>query len=183
MRKISVLILTVFILLSGCDISAFAGGRISFYIGGGHRFFPGVESFFHHRKPGRRFFFHLGHFGHRWGSNPRGYYSASPALVAPYPNTPQESFSGTDPSGAFYVKGYRVLPSGWLRIQVEPTDAEVMVDGFPISIDQASGTSSSLGFPVGQHQVEASKRGLQSYQSEVEIKQAREVVLWITLGE
>ena len=187
MRRIIVWILTLFVLCSAFPVSVFAGGRVFVGIRGRHHFFPRVGVFSHHRRSRSHFFFQ---FGHTWGRHPReNFYPPVylPPVVAPYSatpqGTPQASYSGTDQSSALYVEGYRVLPSGWLRIHVEPTDAEVLVDGFPVSIDRASGTSSSLGFPVGPHQLEVRKSGFQAYQSEVEIKQAREVLLRIWLSE
>jgi hypothetical protein len=91
--------------------------------------------------------------------------------------------SGTDPSGSLYINGYRVLPSGWLRIQVEPVDAEVVIDGLTIPIDMGSGISDSMGLLIGFHQVEVRKPGLQPYRSEVEIKQARETFLQLRLSQ
>jgi hypothetical protein len=76
-----------------------------------------------------------------------------------------------------------VLPAGWLRIRVKPSDSEVLVDGFPVLINRVSGTSSSLGFPVGTHQLEVRKSGFKSYKAEVEIQQARESLLKITLND
>jgi len=187
MRRIIVWILTLFVLCSAFPVSVFAGGRVFVGISGRHHFFPRVGVFSHHRRSRSHFFFHL---GHPWGRHARGNFYPPvypPQIVAPYTGATQEfpraPFSGTDRSGALYVEGYRVLPSGWLRIHVEPTDAEVLVDGFPVSIDRASGTSSSLGFPVGPHQLEVRKSGFQAYQSEGEIKQAREVLLRIWLSE
>jgi len=187
MRRIIVWILTLFVLWSAFTVSAFAGGRVFVGISGGHHFFPGVGLFFHHRRSRSHFFFDL---GHPWGRHPWGNFyppGYQPLVGATYPGAPQEipqaAFSGTDQSGVLYVDGYRVLPSGWLRIRVEPNDAEVLVDGFPVLINRASGSSGNLGLPVGLHQVEVRKPGFRPYQSEVEVKQAREVLLQIRLNE
>lgn len=67
--------------------------------------------------------------------------------------------------------------------QVEPPDATVLIDGFPIVIDPTSGISANKGLPVGLHLLEVYKAGLQKYQSEVEVKQAREIFLRIKLDE
>jgi len=186
-RRVIVLILVLFVLCSVFTVSAFAGGRVFVGISGGHHFFPGVGLFFHHRRSRSHFFFDL---GRPWRRHPRGKFYPPvypPPVIAPYPATPQgvpqATFSGTDQTGALFVNGYRVLPAGWLRIRVEPNDAEVLVDGLPLSIDRASGTSDSLGFPVGLHQVEVRKPGFKPNRSEVEIKQAREVLLRIRLNE
>jgi hypothetical protein len=80
-------------------------------------------------------------------------------------------------------RGYQVIPSGWLRIDVKPVDAEVLVNGFPVVIDQTSGSSTSAGFPVGVHSVEVRRPGFQTYRSRVEVKQATEIVLRITLSQ
>lgn len=177
----------LFVLCSAFTVSAFAGGRVFVGISGGHHFFPGVGLFFHHRSSRSHFFFHL---GHPWAGRPGSSFYPPlypPPVGATYPGAtqeiPQAGFSGTNQSGALYVDGYRVLPSGWLRLEVEPKDVEVLVDGFPVEIDRASGSSGNLGFPVGLHQVEVRKPGFKPYRSEVEIKQAREVFIRIRLNE
>lgn len=187
MRRVIVLILALSVLCSAFTVSAFAGGRVFVGISGRHHFFPGVRAFFHHRRSRSHFFFQ---FGHPWGRRPRGnFYPPDylPPIVSPYSATPQgtlqASYSGTDQSGALYVEGYRVLPSGWLRIHVMPSDSEVLIDGFSVLVDRDSGTSSSLGFPVGTHQLEVRKSGFKSYKADVEIQQAREVFLQIRLIE
>ena len=95
----------------------------------------------------------------------------------------RQGFSGTDSSGALYIDGYRVMPSGWLRVQVEPSDAIVLIDGFPAAVDPTRGISNRIGLPVGSHQVEVYQAGSQKFQSEVEVKQAREVFLRIKLDD
>lgn len=163
----------------------FAGGQFFAGIGGRPQFFPRAAFGFHPHGP----FFQFGHqpfIISPFAETPwRSYYP--PVTSIPYPVSPQEilqqSFSGTDSQGALYVDGYRVLPSGWLRVHVEPTDAEVLVDGFPVSINSASGMSSSLGCPVGKHQVQVRKTGFQEFQSEVVIMQARESRLEIRLSQ
>jgi hypothetical protein len=108
-------------------------------------------------------------------------------MSAPYSNAAgdvsRQGLSGTDASGALYIDGYRVMPSGWLRVQVEPSDAIVLIDGFPAAVDPTRGTSKSIGLPVGSHQVEVYQAGSQKFQSEVEVKQAGEVFLRIKLDE
>jgi hypothetical protein len=98
------------------------------------------------------------------------------------PQSPEPGGSGVDPSGALYIEGYRVAPAGWLRVQVEPPDAKVFVDGFPLQVDPASGQSARLGLVVGRHWVEVTKEGFQPQRTEVEIQPAREVVLPVRLG-
>lgn len=187
MRRITVLLLALFVLCAAFTVSAFAGGRVFIGIGRGRHFIPRVGSFFHHRRSRSHFFFQFGHhqFGHhgipgRWG------YFIPPTVGVPYSGTPQEvpqaGFSGTGASGALYVDGYRILPSGWLRVQVEPADATVLIDGFPSAVDRNRGASASMGLPVGSHLVEAYKEGFQKYQSEVEVKQATETNLVLRLG-
>jgi PEGA domain len=167
----------------------FAGGQVFVGIGGGRHFFPGTAFAFHNLGSRVPFFLQFRHQPFAifpWAPASSGYYYP-PAMSIPYPVAPQEvsqqGFSGTDLQGALYVDGYRVLPSGWLRIRVEPPGAEVLIDGFPIAIDSDFRTSASLGFPVGKHQVEARKPGFQEFQSEVEITQARESRLEIRLSQ
>ncbi len=79
------------------------------------------------------------------------------------------------------MNGYRVQPSGWLRVQAEPKDAEVLVDGFPVTTDKLSGLSNSLGLLVGNHHVEVRKDGFHTCRAELPLQQAREVLLQIIL--
>ena len=159
---------------------AFGGGRFFVGIGAAPLFTPRAIGFFHHRRAGTRFFFQFGHqpfVTSPWAPDPwRSYY---PPAIGSYPVSPQEipqqGSSGTDPSGTLYVDGYRVLPSGWLRVHIEPTDAEVLIDGFAVSVNSASGLSGSLGFPVGKHHVEVRKAGFKEFHSEVEIVQGQGV--------
>lgn len=173
-------------LASAATISA--AGQFFMGVGGGQPFFPGAAFVFPHRGSRVNFFFQLGRqpfLTAPFAPSPWGY--NYPPAMSQYPVSPQEipqqGLSGTDASGALYVGGYRVLPSGWLRVHIEPTDAEVLIDGFPVSVDSASGVSSSLGFPVGKHQIEVLKSGFQPYQSEVEVMKARESRLEIRLVE
>ena len=165
----------------------------------GERFFVGVGSH-HFVGHGRSLFFGPRHFQNRFfvgfaipgaplffsGRGPLDYPYAPPTY-APYATTPGDvyrgGYSGTDPQGGLYIDGYRVMPSGWLRVQVEPSDAIVLIDGFPAAIDPTRGTSKSIGLPVGSHQVEVYQAGSQKFQSEVEVKQAGEVFLRIKLDE
>jgi len=189
MFYIIVVIVGFFVAWSGYAAPAYAGSRVFVAIGAGPFINPGAVAFFPHRHSRAPFIFHIGQHSSRpflGAHGPWGDYFALPAGFA-YSTTPQanprEGFSGSDASGALYVDGYRILPSGWLRVQVEPSDATVLIDGFPIVIDQTRGTSASKGLVVGSHQIEVYKAGLQKYQSEVEVKQAREVFLRIKLDD
>jgi len=75
------------------------------------------------------------------------------------------------------------MPSGWLRIQVEPSAAQVLIDGFPAAVDQTSGSTGTIGVPVGSHLIEVLQPGFETYRAEVEVKQARDVVLQIKLKQ
>ena len=160
--------------------SASAHDRFSLRLGGGMLSAP-AAAFFFQRGPSRaQLFFPM---GHPWMVSPRGDpYSHPATAMAPYQVTPPAGLSGADASGALHVDGYRVQPSGWLRVSVEPHDAEVVVDGFPVMVDQTTGTSGSLGFLVGPHHVEARKSGFQLGQSEVEVRQASELFLQVKLA-
>jgi hypothetical protein len=188
MRKLATSLSMAILIWSANAVLVFAGGQFFVGLGRGPQFFPGAVFAFQHRGSRVHFFFQLGHQPFvisPFAPGPWGY--NYPPAMSQYPVSPQEirqqSFSGTDPNGALYIDGYRVLPSGWLRVHIEPTDAEVLIDGFPVSVDSASGVSSSLGFPVGQHQVEARKAGFQEFHSEFEIIRARESRLKIRLVE
>ena len=97
------------------------------------------------------------------------------------PQNPEPGVSGVYPSGALYIDGYRVAPAGWLRVQVEPPDAQVFLDGFPLQVDPASGQSARIGLMVGTHWVEVKKEGFQPQRTQVEIQQARELFLPVRL--
>ena len=172
-------ILLSLVLLHSFPLAALAGGAPFVGLGPGSGVSAGVSVFSRHGGPRASIFIRL---GNRRAPAPWGYYVPQPVFGS-YPINPQGQFSGTDPSGGFYINGYRVLPSGWLKLQVEPNDAEVLVDGFTVPIDQKSGSSASLGLSVGMHQVEVRKPGFQSVRSSVEIKQAGESALQVTLNQ
>ena len=188
MRKLAAWLSMAILVWLANTVPVFAGGQFFVGIGGGQPFFPGAAFALRHRGSRVNFFLQFGHqpfIISPFAPGPWGY--NYPPAMSQYPVSPQEipqqGFSGTDPSGVLYVGGYRVLPSGWLRVHIEPADAEVLIDGFPVSVDSASGVSSSLGFPVGKHQVDVRKAGFQEFHSEVEIIQARESRLEISLSQ
>lgn len=113
--------------------------------------------------------------------NRRTYDPYQMLLVYPQSYQREPTYTGKDASGALYFRGYPVAPSGWISIKVEPTDAEVLVDGYPVKVDVASGLVAKVGHPLGQHTVEARKTGFQPYVGDVEIRQASEVHLDIKL--
>ena len=102
-------------------------------------------------------------------------------IVYPQSYSNRQPFTGKDASGSLYFSGYPVVPAGSIKIKIEPSDAAVFVNGHPVKIDAASGSSEPVGYPVGQHKVEARKPGFTPYEGEVEIKQATEVHLDIKL--
>jgi PEGA domain len=189
LKKIVLLVFGLFITGSLSFAPVLAGGRFFVGIGPGAFMSPGGVVFFASRRTNDRFFVEFGNRGAPLlfhGRGPSGYHYP-PATSFPYTTAPGEvargSFSGTDASGGLYVDGYRVMPSGWLRVQVEPADAQVLIDGFPARMDQLLGNTANLGLTVGSHSVEVNRVGFQTYRSEVEIKQAREVLLQIRLDQ
>ena len=117
------------------------------------------------------------------GTNRPAYDPYQMVVVYPqsYSNQRESTFTGKDASGALYFHGYPVAPSGWITMKVEPSDAEVLVDGHPVKVDGHSGLVAKVGHPLGQHTVEVRKPGFQPYVGEVEIRQASEVHLDIKL--
>jgi len=104
-------------------------------------------------------------------------------IVYPHSYSNRQPFTGKDASGSLYFSGYPVVPAGSIKIKIEPSDAAVFVDGHLVKIDAASGSSEPVGYPVGQHKVEARKPGFTPYEGEVEIKQASEVHIDIKLAQ
>ena len=189
MKRLSMVISGLVLTGSLCAGPVIAGDRFFVGIGPAPFWGPPGAVFFGSRHFNDRFIVNFGARGvppSFHGAALSGYYYP-PAMSAPYSNAAgdvsRQGLSGTDASGALYIDGYRVMPSGWLRVQVEPSDAIVLIDGFPAAIDPTRGTSKSIGLPVGSHQVEVYQAGSQKFQSEVEVKQAREVFLRIKLDE
>ena len=187
MKKLSVTIFALFV--NGCVFAASvsAGGDFFFGLSSGHFVSPGGALFFGSHRANPRFF--LG-FGTRAGPflqrrRPWGDYYAPPVGTPylPADKSSYERFSGTDASGALYVDGYRVMPSGGLRVQVEPAAAQVLIDGFPAAVDQTSGITGAIGIPVGNHLIEVLRTGFEPYRADVDVKQAREVFLEIKLKQ
>jgi len=174
-NKKTLLILASFVVLQSSPLAAFAGGAAFVGIGPGG-VSTGVSVFSRHGGSRATIFIRS---GNRWILAPHAYYVAPP-LYSTHPN-PERQYGSTDRTGALYVNGYRVQPSGWLRVQAEPKDAEVLVDGFPVTSDKLSGLSNSLGLLVGNHHVEVRKDGFQTYRTEMPIQQAREVLLHVIL--
>lgn len=114
----------------------------------------------------------------------RGYGNYETVVVYPqaYGNNNRDpGVTGKDASGALYFHGYPITPSGWISVKVEPADAEVLVDGYPIKLDASSGLSPRLGYLVGKHTIEARKKGLEPYSGEIEIRQANDVHIDVKL--
>jgi hypothetical protein len=72
-----------------------------------------------------------------------------------------------------------VKAAGRLLIQVEPHDAEVLVDGYPLG--QRADLTYEVGLLVGVHRVEARKEGFKPYAAEIEIQAAVRTLVTITL--
>ena len=173
-NKKTLSILLWVVLLQRSPLAAFAGGAA--FVGvGPSGVSAGVSAFSRHGGSRATIFVRV---GNRWIPASHGYYVAP--LYGTHPN-PEGQYGGTDRTGALYVNGYRVQPSGWLRVQAEPKGAEVLVDGFPVMTDKLSGLSNSLGLLVGNHYVEVRKDGFQTYRTEMPIQQAREVLLQVIL--
>ncbi len=172
--KKTLLILASLVFLQSSPLAAFAGGATFIGVGPGG-VSAGVSAFSRHGGSRAAAFVRA---GNRWVPASHGYYVAP--FYGTYPN-PEERYGGTSRAGALYVNGYRVQPSGWLRVQAEPRDTEVLVDGLLVTTDKLSGLSNSLGLLVGNHHVDVRKDGFQTYQGELLIQQAREVLLQVSL--
>jgi hypothetical protein len=88
-----------------------------------------------------------------------GYYPGSGANTSPYP---------TD-----------VKPAGRLFIQIEPLDAQVMVDGY--SLKQKDDLTYEVGLFTGTHHVEAQKEGFKNYKVDVDIQPGMGTLITIVL--
>jgi hypothetical protein len=100
-----------------------------------------------------------------------------------YSDRHQPSFTGKDANGTLYFGGYAVVPSGWIRFQVQPADAEVLLNGRPVTVNPHSGLSSRIGVLIGSYLVEARKPGFRTYMGEIEVRQASEVQIDIKLDQ
>ena len=189
MKKIIAVMIGLFVSGPWTAGSLVAGERFWGGVGPHHFVGHGGSFFFGSRHFQNRFFVEFGIPGAPLFFPGRGPldYPYAPPMYAPYATTPGDvyrgGYSGTDPQGGLYIDGYRVMPSGWLRVQVEPTDAQVLIDGFPAVLSQPQGRSASIGLLVGPHSVEVYRSGFQTYRKEVDIKQAREVFLRVKLDE
>ncbi|OGZ38794.1 MAG: hypothetical protein A3A94_02020 [Candidatus Portnoybacteria bacterium RIFCSPLOWO2_01_FULL_43_11] len=149
MKKI-VVIFIVWILLEGF---AFCWEKESF--------FPGEIFPFRHSFNRGGFFF--------GGSNldisslSPGYY---PYYYPYYPREYKQKYESPYPM--------EIKEAGKLSIQVMPQDAEVLLNGYPIS-------SRELGLLIGKYQIEARKEGYKKHWKEIEIKTATTINLRITL--
>ena len=187
MQKPSTTIIAFLVIGFVFAASVAAGGDFFVGVSSGHFVSTGGALFFGSHRANPRFFLGFGTRGAPFlhGRGPWGYYPVPP-VGAPYfmsDEVSNERFSGTDASGALYIDGYRVMPSGWLRVQVKPTAAQVLIDGFPAAIDQTSGITGAIGVPIGSHVIEVLQTGFEPYRAEVEVKQAREVLLRIKLEQ
>ena len=128
---------------------------------------------------GRFVFVHIG----TPGTNPAVYEPYQTVIVYPYshPRHRESNFTGRDAKGSLYFRGYPVVPAGSISVKVEPSDAEVLIDGYALKVDATSGFSEKVGYPAGQHKLEARKSGFKPYAGEVEIRQASEIHLDIKL--
>jgi hypothetical protein len=88
-----------------------------------------------------------------------GHYPGSRTDVSPYP---------TD-----------VKPAGRLFIQIEPLDAQVMVDGY--TLRQKDDLTYEVGLFTGTHHVEAVKDGFKSYKVDVDIQPGMGTLITVVL--
>lgn len=128
-----------------------------------------------------RFVFHLA----APGAGRPAYDPYQTVIVYPYSHSRQResSFTGRDATGSLYFRGYPIVPAGAISVRVEPSDAEVLIDGHAVKVDGNSGLSEKVGYPVGQHKLEALKTGFKPYAGEIELRQASEVHLDIKLTQ
>jgi hypothetical protein len=98
-----------------------------------------------------------------------------------YGNNQESQYTGKDTVGNVYFRGYPVIPSGWIRVRVEPSDAAVLINGHFVSVDASSGVSLRTGYQVGIHTVQVHRQGLTSYEGEVEVRPGNEIYLDIKL--
>jgi hypothetical protein len=128
---------------------------------------------------GRFVLFHIG----APGTKRRLYEPYQAFIVYPYSHSGQHESNSTwvDASGSLCFGGYPVVSAGSISVKVEPSDAEVLIDGYALKVDTNSGFSEKVGYRVGQHKLEARRSGLKPYAGEVEIKQASEIHLDIKL--
>lgn len=172
--KNTLLILASFVFLQSSPVAVLAGGEAFVGVGPGG-VSAGVSAFSRHGRSRATIFVRV---ENRWVLARHGYHVAP--LYGAVPN-PEGQYGGTDRIGALYINGYRVQPSGWLRVQVEPRDAQVLLNGSAVPIDTASGISNSVGLLVGKHHVEVRKEGFETYQAELAVKQARDVLVQVHL--
>jgi hypothetical protein len=142
----------------------------------------GLEAGVKDRISRGRFVFH---FGGVPGANRGAYDPYQTVIVYPYSQSRQResTFTGRDASGSLYFRGYPIVPAGSISVKVEPADAEVLIDGYPVIVDVNSGLSEKVGYPVGQRKLEARKPGFKPYAGHVEIRQASEIHLDIKLTQ
>jgi len=175
--KDAVNVLVVVALLCARPLAALAGG--SAYMGMGARSNVSTGVSVSSRRGGSTASIFI-RVGNRWVQTPWNYYVAAPVYRGQ--SLPEEGQpNGTDANGVLHINGYRAAPSGWLRVQVEPRDAEVLVNGLAIKADTGSAMSNSVGLLVGRHHVEVRKVGYQTFQTELPIQQAKEVLLEVKL--
>jgi hypothetical protein len=172
-------ILVSFALFYAFPLAALAGGAASVRLGPSSGAAAGVSV--SSRHGGSRASISI-RVGNRWVPAPLGYYVA-PQIYESHPRKYEGQLSGIDAKPALHINGYRVLPSGWLRVQVEPKDAEILVNGFAVGTETVFGISNSMGLPAGKHKVEVRKDGFQTYQTELEVQQAREILLQVKLDK
>jgi len=148
-----------------------ANGKTRFWIGGGsllnqrahpYAFGPG---YFGHRP-----YWHSPHYPFRYYPNWSGYAYGYPYLHRYYNRYESSPYSTLE-----------IKPSGELKIMVEPTEAEVWVDGYRLKPQKDF--SYRIGLLTGTHQVEVRAEGYKSYFKETEILAGKRTSLSIQLEE
>lgn len=114
---------------------------------------------------------------------PAGSRSESPTVLPPVPRPPQGSYSTPRTPNREPIAPAATPPQavgyGTLDLRIQPTDAEVTIDG-------QHWVSSGAGrfvvqLPVGMHRVEIAKRGYQTYAADIDIREGQSDPLNVSL--
>ncbi len=125
-------ILVSLVLLHAFPLAALVGGAAFVGVGPSSTVSAGVSASSRHGGSRASIFIRV---GNRWVPAPGGYYVATPIYGTRSTGT-EGQLSGTDANGTLHINGYRVQPSGWLRVQLEPGDAVVLVNGFTVATEK-----------------------------------------------
>lgn len=127
--------------------------------------------------------------------SPQGFFLRTPGAFSPSLGSPWGGpFWG--PGGGFYDYPYvypmiapkappsspwdfELKPAGTLAVRVQPADAGVAVDGYPIQATE--GSVYEIGLLTGKHLLEISREGYESYSAEVQIEGSQRVSMEVSL--